>query len=157
MKIFSGGLFAVVAFLWCSQSFGAGTLPAGSVTMTRVHGDAVVIWDATDELTGLITKNTPRDQIQRTLEADAALVLISRAGFLKNKAKSLTVHVIYQSTGATSAQYRVPTFEGLTRLMSVNAQIAAALAHPSWVKDLEANKTPKGLNIVIVAKWPANL
>jgi len=137
-------------------SVGAATdsLPEGTVTMARLHGDASAIWDASDELAALIAKKTSNEQILVTLEADATRVLVNRAQTLRDPVDTFKVFVIYARTGAISPTYQVATFAGLERLLSVKAAMPGARNGQGWSDLVRAGKPPKDLDIEVTGSLP---
>jgi hypothetical protein len=135
----------------------AETMPEGPVTMARTHGDATAVWDATDELAELIGKKTGKDEILRTLEADATQILTKRAQTLKGNVDSFKVTVIYQRTGAISPKYQVATFLGLERLLAVKATMPLAQNNSDWSSQIRAGKPPKDVEISIIGNLPPEI
>jgi hypothetical protein len=130
----------------------------GPVVLSRAHGDALAVWDATPELSGLVAAKTSATDTLHKLEADACALLLEKAKLLAPDAKTMTVSVIYQRTGAISPTYQVATFAGIERLLTVKAAIpigdaAAAL----WTADLKAGKIPSGVTVVVAGKLPPDL
>jgi len=129
--------------------------PAGTVTLAKVEGNAVAVWDASDAVAALVSRQYGKDEALRLLESDAARILITRAPTLAKRATTLTVTVIYKKTGAVSPQYQIATFEGLERLLYVKGAITdATAANNSWVGDLQDAKPPKNLEIVVTGSLP---
>ena len=131
-------------------------MPQGTITLTKARGDALVVWDATDELASLISTKPTRKATLERLASDAALIYGDRAPALKN-ARSLTVLVLYTKTGAISPTYHTATFEGVERLLSVKAQTADYKHATQWSQSLAAGKTPAGLSLTIIGQLPPEL
>lgn len=132
--------------------------PPGPVVLSRAHGDALAIWDATADLTALLANKTSAEDALRRLEADAVTVMAEKAKLLPSDAKTLTVQVIYQRTGAISPTYQVATFAGIERLLTVKApvnEIAAKSA--AWSAELRVGKTPAALTVTVAGKLPPEL
>jgi hypothetical protein len=135
----------------------AANLPEGNVSLSRARGDAQVLWDATPVLAAMIASKSGKEKINNELQADAAQVLVDRAGQLHN-AKTLTVIVLYALTGDINPTYNVAVFQGIERYMTVKASIADANKFgPSWDAPLRAGHTPTGLDVKIIGRLPPNV
>lgn len=133
----------------------AADLPAErSVILARVRGDAVVVWDATDELLAMLTKKESKAKILRALEVEAARLLVDRAGKIKDRATTLTVHVTYKRIGAISAAYKTATLEGSEQLLRLKAPVGAATGANTWPADITSGKVPKDLEVTVVGALP---
>ena len=127
----------------------------GPVTITRARGDAVAVWDATADLAALIQQHKSKATILRTLESDAMSILAVRASRLQGRAKTLTVHVIYQQTGAVSAKYQTATLEGVEQLLTVRAATKAAAANGKVLStQLAIGRTPPGVVVQVAGELP---
>ena len=128
---------------------------AAAVVLTRAHGDALAIWDATSTVTTLVSSKASSDQALRQIESEAFAVLVQKHKSLPADATTLTVQVIYQKTGAVSPTYQVATFSGIERLLTVKASIAEIAAHAADDQtQISAGKIPAGVTIVISGKLP---
>jgi len=132
-------------------------MPQGTITLTKARGDALIVWDATDELASLISKKPTRKATLAQLESDAALIYGDRAPALKKNARSLTILVLYTKTGAISPTYHTATFEGVERLLTVKAQTADFKHAAQWSQSLAAGKTPAGISLEIIGQLPPEL
>jgi hypothetical protein len=132
-------------------------MPQGTVTLTKARGDALVVWDATDELASLVSAKSTRKATLERLASDAALIYGDRAPALKKTARSLMVLVLYTKTGAISPTYHTATFEGVERLLSVKAQTADYKHAAQWSQSLAAGKTPAGVSLTIIGQLPPEL
>jgi len=135
----------------------AGAMPQGTITLTKARGDALVVWDATDELTALISTKPTRKATLERLASDAALIYGDRAPALKKTARSLTVLVLYTKTGAISPTYHTATFEGVERLLTIKGRTADFKRAAQWSQTLAAGKTPPGLSLTIIGQLPPEL
>ncbi len=89
--------------------------PPGNVIVARTAGDALLIWDASVDIAGIVTNKTPDADANALLERDAARVLAASLSKVDKAATSITVRVIYQKTGAVSPVYGTATFAGVER------------------------------------------
>jgi hypothetical protein len=131
----------------------------GPVVLTRAHGDALAVWDATTDLATLVNAKSSAEETLRRLESDALTVLIQKAKVLAPDAKTLTVQTIYQRTGAVSPTYQVATFAGIERLFTIKAAVGGTEATngAGWVQQLKAGKVPDGVTVVVTGKLPPEL
>jgi hypothetical protein len=89
--------------------------PPGNVIVARTSGDALLIWDASTDIAGIVTSKTSDADANALLERDAARVLAASLSKVDKSATSITVRVIYQKTGAVSPVYGTATFAGVER------------------------------------------
>jgi hypothetical protein len=130
----------------------------GPVVLTHAHGDATAIWDATSDLAAIITTKPTAEETFRRLEADALTVLADKGKTLSSDAKTLSVQVIYQRSGAVSPAYQTATFVGVERLLAVKADpVKAAENIAAWTKQLKAGTIPPGVTVSIGGKLPPEL
>jgi len=144
-------------FLILAASAIATASPPGSVTLTRARGDALVVWDATDELTAIVAQKPTKKSALDRLESDAAQVFSERAPSLRKTAKTLTILVLYTKTGAISPVYHTATFEGVERLLTLKAPVNQSAKATMWAQQLRAGRTVSGLSIHVTGQLPPEL
>jgi len=151
-------LTATVAltFFLSGLAFGD-ALPQGTVTLTKARGDALAVWDATDELTAMVAqKPTKKDALAR-LEADAALIFANRAPALRKNAKTLSILVLYTKTGAISPTYHTATFEGVERLLTLKGALRNSSQARTWAQQLRAGHPVTAVSIDVTGQLPPEL
>jgi len=134
----------------------AADMPEGSVIVTKTHGDALAIWDATPVLTGLVSRKAGHDDIMRELESDAATIMVQKLPVYKKTARTLTLMVLYAKTGAISPTYNVATFEGVEKLLTLRASTRTRLAGDP-ARDFRAGKTPASVQLRVIGKLPPEI
>jgi len=81
-------------------------------------------------------------------------ILGERAPSLRH-AKSLTIRLIYQKTGAVSPVYGTATFEGIERLFELTASANDARSHAKQLADqLQHGSVPRGVDLNVTGKLP---
>jgi hypothetical protein len=86
----------------------------GHVIVARAEGDALVIWDATAEVTEIVKDKLDDDAAKDRLKRDALEEVTLEESKLSNLT-SISVRVIYTKTGDVSPVYGSPTFAGVER------------------------------------------
>jgi hypothetical protein len=126
----------------------------GKVILTRVSADALVVWDATDRVVTLETAKTPMADIAQTLEAESATAAVSMLDSL-GSAKTVTVRVVYQKTGAVSPEYGNASLQGVERLFAITYPIANLAAKaPGYADAFHKGTTPSGVTVTTLGKLP---
>jgi hypothetical protein len=110
--------------------------PAGNVIVARPSGAALLIWDASSDVTAIVSNKTPDAAANAMLERDAARVLATSLDKIDRAATTITVRVIYQKTGAVSPVYGSATFAGVERYATL--QVSAKDANSDRDKWREA-------------------
>jgi hypothetical protein len=135
----------------------AQSLPSGSVTVTRARGDAIVVWDATPELSVLIAQDASKKSMIARLESDAADVFGSKAPALSRNARTLSVIVLYTKSGAISPTYHVATFEGVERLFVLKAATKDSAQAHTWSMDFLRGVVPKAVSLTTTGSLPPEI
>ena len=112
----------------------------GHAIVARTAPDALVIWDATADVTSIVKDKVSDTDAASRLERDALRVLASTADRLK-RAKTVTVRVIYNKTGDVSPVYGSPTFAGVERFANLTVDAADVSGDKDKWRDL-SDKAP---------------
>ncbi|MDQ2664266.1 MAG: hypothetical protein M3Y18_09610 [Candidatus Eremiobacteraeota bacterium] len=129
--------------------------PQGNVAVSRSRGDAMVIWDATGELSDLVAAKASKNDVLERIESDAALIFAAKAPRLRKTAKTLSVVVLYTKTGAVSPTYHVATFEGVERLLVLKARATANAR--DWAGKFSRGTVPSGASVTLTGQLPPEL
>jgi hypothetical protein len=89
--------------------------PPGNVIVARPAGNALLIWDASADVTAIVANKTSDADAKTLLERDAASALAASLSKVASDASSVTLRVIYQKSGAVSPVYGSATFAGVER------------------------------------------
>ncbi|MBV8688566.1 MAG: hypothetical protein JOZ59_00535 [Candidatus Eremiobacteraeota bacterium] len=147
---------AVLGFFLSSLA-PAQSLPQGTVTLTKARGDALAVWDATNELTAIVAQKPTKKDALAQLESDAALIFGNRAPALNKRAKTLSVLVLYTKTGAISPTYHTATFEGVERLLTFKAFVRQSAQAAQWAQELRAGHPVRAVSITVTGQLPPEL
>ena len=115
----------------------------GHVIFARASQDALLLWDATVEVTAIVRERRPDGAANARLEHDALRVLAASLSEVKH-ARTITVRVIYSKTGDVSPVYGAPTFLGIERYANVTLAAASAAANRDGWQQLDAKSVPPG-------------
>jgi len=127
----------------------------GTLILAKENGNALLIWDCTRELASLVARKTkPEDEI-KTLKTDAVRALLQNSKRLAKTATTLTVRVVYNRVGEIDPRYGTPTFQGVERLMMLEAPVPLIpKAAASWIHAIETASPTKGLTVQVTGKVP---
>lgn len=126
----------------------------GTVVVAKTGPTPLLLWDATPLVTQVVQNKQPREAALRDLESQAMQILGQHARGLKH-AKSLTIRVLYQKTGAVSPVYGTATFEGVERVFELTASSADARAHAKQLAEGIARGTvPRGVRLNVTGTLP---
>jgi hypothetical protein len=126
----------------------------GHVSVARVTDDALIIWDASPEVAGFVTNKTPDAQANAQLRHDALRVAAANFSKLEKTAKSVTIRVIYNKTGAVSPVYHAETFAGVVRYATLEFPYKDAAGDSKW-KSLDAKSSlPGWMKFTVLDKLP---
>jgi hypothetical protein len=112
------------AALSMSRPASADDAVPGAVVLARASSDALLIWDASDDVAAIVKDKASDADANARLERDAVRVLASHANEIGKSAKTITLRVIYSKTGAVSPVYGTPTFLGTERYATLSADAA---------------------------------
>jgi hypothetical protein len=126
----------------------------GTVVTAKSGAHAMVIWDATPAVAGIVSDKQPRDAAMKSLESQAMQIAGQRAPSLSD-AQTITVRVVYQKTGAVNPAYGTPTFAGVERVFDLTVDAAAAKSQSAALSQaLAAGNTPKGVTVQVSGELP---
>lgn len=122
----------------------------GSVVVAKSGTAALILWDATSDVTAATSSQTPQAQTMIHLETTALQILHDKSAALTHS-KTLTVRVLYDKTGAVSPVYHTATFEGVERVFDLTvprpalvtqyAKLAAEVAQAKIAAPMQLNMT----------------
>jgi len=127
----------------------------GHVVVARVSDDALIIWDASPEIASIVTNKTGDEAATEQLERDALRVLAQNVAKLEKSAKSVTVRVIYNKTGAVSPIYGAPTFAGVERYATLAVAYKDAVSDRDKWKELDQkHAVPAWVAFKVIGQLP---
>ncbi len=147
--------FAIAAALLAAPALAAQVRPLqGNVIMAKsTPAAALYVWNATPYVTQLVGDKLLGDPGMRAIEATALKALVAKAKGVH--ATELSIHVLYEKTGAVSPVYGTPTFMGMEKVATLRATRKRLLASgASWVDAVAAGTTPPGLTVEVTGKLP---
>jgi len=106
-------IIAAVASITAFQPGGARAAVPGHAILAKPTGDALVIWDASNVVGGIVRSTMSDDAANRLIELDSQRVLATILPTIDKHAKSVTVRAVYSKIGAVSPVYGTPTFAGV--------------------------------------------
>jgi len=143
---------ACVAF--CALGAQAALADQGMVVVAKGGASPLLLWDATPLVTTIVTNKQPRPAAMRDLESQAMQILGDRVRALP-RAKTLTIRMIYQKTGAVSPVYGTATFEGIERVFELTAPASDARLHAKQLADaLGHGSLPASLHLNVTGTLP---
>jgi hypothetical protein len=148
-------VLAILTALAVGSLASADSGPPGKVIVARTDGDATLIYNASPEVASIVTSKTSDADANDRLKRDALQALASRLPLLQ-KAKSVTVRVIYDKVGAVSPTYGSLTFSGVERYANLTMSIADARSNRDRWKDAASSQQPlpAWINFAVVGELP---
>ncbi|HEX3464747.1 MAG TPA: hypothetical protein VHS78_11925 [Candidatus Elarobacter sp.] len=126
----------------------------GTVVIAKPAPDVLLLWDATPVVTRIVAEKTDRTAALQRLESSALELLAKRTTALK-AARTLTVRVVYQKTGAVSPVYGTPTYEGVERVFELSGRPEDVHSKATAMeRDLTAGRVPAGLHVAVSGALP---
>jgi len=127
--------------------------PQGAIVLAKASGKAVILWQATPEVAQLVAQKTASGTAMLKLELDAIRVIQTQ---LHNLARpsSVTVNVLYARTGDVSPVYKVATFGGFEKLLTVTVSAGALKSTKGWNDRLQRGHLPAGTTVHVTGKLP---
>ncbi len=133
---------AALAGASARPAFADATKPAGNVIVARPGGSALLIWDASADVTAIVANKVSDADAKTSLERDAARVLADSLAKIDKDATSVAVRVIYDKTGAVSPIYGSATFAGVERYAILHMSGADARGDRDHWRELSSSSTP---------------
>jgi hypothetical protein len=154
VRSLAGALGLSIAALLPLGVFAQTPVP-GAVSVARTTEAALIIWDASPEVAGFVTKKTPDDQANAQLRHDALRVAAANISKLEKSAQTVTVRVIYNKTGPYSQIYKADTFGGVVRYATLEFSYKDGSANRDHWKTLDAKSPlPGWMKFTILDKLP---
>jgi hypothetical protein len=148
-------ILAILTALASASPASADSGPPGKVIVARTDGDATLIYNASPEVASIVTSKASDADANDRLKRDALQALASKLSLLQ-KAKSVTVRVIYDKVGAVSPTYGSLTFSGVERYANLTMSIADAKTNRDRWKDAASSQQPlpAWINFAVVGELP---
>lgn len=127
---------------------------SASAVVAKAAGDAVIVWQATNDVTALLRSPANDDAILKKLENESLTIMRSKLSAISPSAHSLAVNVIYARTAGVSPVYHSVTFSGFEHLLSVTASKDALKNVKSWDAALKIGTLPAGVTASVTGKLP---
>ena len=127
----------------------------GPISVARTTGEALIIWDASQEVAGIVTNKIPDDQANEKLKHDALRIAAGNISKIEKTANTVTVRVIFNKTGPYSNVYKADTFGGVVRYATLEMPYKEASADKDHWKSLDAKSPlPGWMKFTILDKLP---
>jgi len=127
----------------------------GNAVVARAAEDALIIWNANPEIAAIVSNKIPDDAANNELERNALRVLAQNLAKLEKSAKSVTVRVVYDKTGAVSPVYGAPTFAGVERYANLEMSYKDAISdREKWMQLDPKTAVPSWVNFKVTGQLP---
>ena len=151
------GLLAALALAICSTYVAQADSESDRPVIARAGADALVLWDAST-LVAQIVSDKASDADANARLANGALKALVQVAPRLDRAKSITVRVVYARTGAVSPVYGAATFAGVERYATLEISGSDAKADTGKWKEAAAGGStsvlPKSVTFTITGKLP---
>lgn len=127
---------------------------AGSVIVARAGTNALLLWDATQDLVQAGNSSNAQDKTLIHFELLALQALRQKAAVLPNS-KLLTIRMLYDRTGAVSAVYHIATMEGTEHVFDLTApRDEITMKYDALSSQISAGKIAAPAQLQITGKLP---
>jgi hypothetical protein len=151
MRVLSSVLTLLMLGYVASTTFAA---DAGTVVVGKAGEHAIIVWDASPVVHGIVTNKTSRDKALRSIERDAIHIAAEHVADLIS-AKTIGVRVVYTRSGAISPAYGNATFSGVERVVTVTAPAVALEKRAEQIAAaVYAGKPPQDVRIEVTGSLP---
>jgi hypothetical protein len=123
--------------------------------VARSSGDALLLWDASSEVSAIVSTKLSDDDANARLKRDAIRVLAASVENVSKDARSVTIRVLYNKTGAVSPAYGAATFAGVERYAEMTLSGAAFFQdRDHWRESADRTAYPRWLAFRVVGSLP---
>jgi len=127
----------------------------GPIVLARSGATAIYLWDASPYVASLLKEGVTSDAGMRALEATAVSILADKAS-TNADARTLSIRVVYQKTGAVSPAYGTATFNGIEKVMTVSLMRDDAVrSGKQFASDVAAGNVPSQVHIDVTGVLPS--
>jgi hypothetical protein len=129
--------------------------PTGHAVVARSSGDALLLWDASSEVSVIVSTKLSDDNANVRLKRDAIRVLAASVENVSKDASSVTIRVLYNKTGAVSPAYGAATFAGVEHYAEIK-MTGTEFFHDRdrWRESSERAPLPAWLTFRVVGQLP---
>lgn len=148
-------LIAAVTALAAAPAASDGAPPAGHVIVARTEGDALLIWDASNDVAAIVTDKAADDVANARLQRDGLRVLAASLNKLERSAKTVTLRIIFERTGAVSPVYGAPTLADVERYATLTAPASDLFGDRDKWRELTPGKPlPRWFTFAVIGRLP---
>ncbi|HEY4439437.1 MAG TPA: hypothetical protein VGN14_03220 [Candidatus Elarobacter sp.] len=150
-------LAALAAFAAAGIGIAVADAPplAGHVIVARTGADALLIWDASSDVSAIVADKSSNEDAERRLQRDGLRIIVSSLGKLDASAKTISVRIVYDKTGAVSPVYGAATLADVERYATLTVPAAAIRAHTVVWRDVEPGKAlPAWVSFRVTGQLP---
>lgn len=143
--------FVLLGFYGLSTAIAEG----GHVIVVRPSGDALVIWDATDRVIGIVHDKVGDKDANAILERDGLKALSSKLSSLNKSSRRVTLRIVYKKTAAVNSEYGTPTLEGVEKYATIDFAGKDAFAdRDHWTKLAPQASLPGWIQYSVTGQLP---
>lgn len=158
LRVNQPGLCTLIVFIIASAILPANAADdattLGHVITARATGDALLIWDASDSVTKIVTMKIPDSEANAKLERNALHLLASKAADLKGTT-TISLRIVYNKTGDVSPVYGSATFAGVERYALLSIRSADLISdRDKWRELDEKAAIPPWIGFKILGTLP---
>ena len=127
----------------------------GHVVLARTEGDALAIWDSTQEVAAIVSGRLSDSDADIRLKHDALRVLAQVQPKVTSSSKTITVRIVYSKSGEVSPVYGTPTFLGVERYATLKVKTTdAASDRDRWKELPDKAPLPSWAEFDVVGELP---
>ena len=130
----------------------------GHAVLAQPSGDALIIWNASPVVAGIVRSKLTDAQADDMLERDATRVLAKMLPNIDRGTKTVTVRIIYDKSGAVSPMYGAATFQGFERYALLTAPAARTVSDQDRWRELKPSQPlPGWLSYKVIGLLPPRI
>jgi hypothetical protein len=154
LRIALAGVLMVMTFALLPVPSPADMAPAHAV-VARSDGDALLLWDASSEVSVIVSTKLSDADANAKLKHDAIRVLAASIPDVSRDAKSVTIRVLFNKTGAVSPVYGAATFAGVEHYAEIKLS-GPDFFHDRdrWRESSERAPAPAWLTLHVIGQLP---
>ena len=145
-------LVFVLVTLFASTAVAGGE---GNVIVARVSNDALVIWDATNDVARIVHDKLSEKTANESLTREGLRILASRISFISKSSWRVTLRIVYKKTAAVNSAYGTPTLAGVEKYAVVVLDPKDAFRdRNNWMKLAPNAPIPAWVRFKVIGRLP---
>ncbi len=125
----------------------------GSVATARNGADTLLVWDASAVVTDAERTGASDEAALRTLEAEAATILVEQAR-KRASARTISLRVVYPRAAFGEPVYGATPAQAQVTVLTMRARRSDAVRGERWRDAFAAGRRPSGVAVTVTGSLP---